>query len=56
MMHPSRALALIYRALVRGKDADERLELDAKLGDEDAKAQLQVNRREAIALMDAEIG
>lgn len=56
MMPVRRALPFIYRRSVRGKDAEERLEIDALLGDETAKAELQSRRRDVIAMMDAEFG
>ena len=50
-----RALPFLYRRLVRGLSEETRLEVDALLGDPVAQATLQAQRREAIALMDAEI-
>lgn len=49
-----RAMPFIYRRIVRGLPDEARLEVDALLGDDDAKATMQAQRREAIALMDAE--
>jgi len=55
LMPMRRALPFLYRRLVRGLSEETRLEVDALLGDPVAQATLQAQRREAIALMDAEI-
>lgn len=50
------AYPFVYHQCTRGVDEDTRLEIDAVLGDATADAQVQANRRAALAAMDADVG
>lgn len=55
-MNARRAYRWLYARLVAPLDADTRLEVDALLGDANAEATLQRQRREAVLAMGGEFG